>query len=186
MYGNFMAELLIPIFIFFLIYIYHTMKKPNSPTEKPTTKAKTEKTVAATPTEAKSKDISPKIPSNKQKASISKPKSKEKTEQKMTEALTQTNPKKTSPTSKSPGKAKDVASITEASTAEMTMPERVGLTAGDIWHYLDKNGATVVAKLVRELPEEEKVIQRSIGWLAQEGKIVINIIDRVESISLAG
>jgi hypothetical protein len=166
MYGDFMAELLIPIFIFFLIYLYHTMKKTNSPTEKPTTKAKTEKTVAATPTEAQSKEISPtKKPSNKEKTIVQKPNS----------------------TSKPPGKTKDVAPIiTEASTTEMTMSERVGLTAGDIWHYLDKNGATVVAKLVRELPEEEKVIQRSIGWLAQEGKIVINIIDRVESISLAG
>ncbi len=66
-----MPELLIPIFIFFLIYLYHIMKKPKSPTEKPTTKAKTEKTIAAAATEANSKDISPtKQPPNKQKAII--------------------------------------------------------------------------------------------------------------------
>ena len=69
---------------------------------------------------------------------------------------------------------------------EMSMPERVGLTAGEIWHYLDKNGATPVAKLVRELPEQEKIIQSSIGWLAQEGKLTLDTIDRVEIISLMG
>jgi hypothetical protein len=43
-----------------------------------------------------------------------------------------------------------------------------------------------VAKLIRELPEEEKTIQRSIGWLAQEGKITVDIINRVETIGLTG
>ena len=66
----------------------------------------------------------------------------------------------------------------------MSLPERVGLTAGSIWHYLTENGATPVAKLIRELPEDEKTIQRSIGWLAQEDKITLKIIDRAETISL--
>ena len=64
------------------------------------------------------------------------------------------------------------------------MPERVGLTAGSIWHYLTENGATSVAKLVRELPEDEKIIQRSIGWLAQEDKVILDTIDRIETLSL--
>jgi len=46
---------------------------------------------------------------------------------------------------------------------------------------LAENGATSVAKLVRELPEEEKVIHRSIGWLAQEEKITLDTIDRIET-----
>jgi hypothetical protein len=65
-----------------------------------------------------------------------------------------------------------------------SMPELVGMTAGSIWNYLDKNGPTTVAKLVRELPEDEKAIQRSIGWLAQEGKITLKTVDRAETISL--
>lgn len=71
-----------------------------------------------------------------------------------------------------------------AAILEMAMPERVGLTAGNIWHYLTENGVTAVAMLVRELPEEEKIIQRSIGWLAQEGKITLDAVDRVETIAL--
>ena len=66
----------------------------------------------------------------------------------------------------------------------MTIPDRVGSTAGNIWHYLTENGATSVAKMLRELSEEEKIIQRSIGWLAQEGKITLDTSGRVETIAL--
>jgi len=76
------------------------------------------------------------------------------------------------------------ASKPVAAAPEMPMAERVGLTAGSIWHYLAENGATSVAKVVRELTEEEKIIQRSIGWLDQEGKITLNIVDRVETLAL--
>jgi Winged helix-turn-helix domain (DUF2582) len=182
-----MTELLVLVFVFSLIYLYHTMKKPTGPTEKPTTKAKAEKPVAVVATEANTGNISPtKKPLSKQKTITPKPMPMEKTEQPIVEASIQTRPKKPNPAQKSPGKAKDIAPITEASMTGMATPERVGLTAGDIWRYLDKNGATAVAQLARELPEEEKTIQRSIGWLAQEGKITLDTIDRVETISLAG
>jgi len=69
-------------------------------------------------------------------------------------------------------------------TSTLPMPERIGLTAGNIWRYLSANGSSSVAKLVRELEEEEKVIQRSIGWLAQEDKITLTVQDRVETIAL--
>jgi DNA-directed RNA polymerase sigma subunit (sigma70/sigma32) len=49
---------------------------------------------------------------------------------------------------------------------------------------LAENGATPVAKLLRELTEEEKIIQRSIGWLAQEDKITLDAVGRVEIITL--
>jgi predicted DNA-binding transcriptional regulator AlpA len=62
--------------------------------------------------------------------------------------------------------------------------ELVGMSAGSIWSYLDKNGPTTVAKLIRDLPEDEKTVQRSIGWLAQEDKITLEVIDRAETISL--
>lgn len=64
------------------------------------------------------------------------------------------------------------------------MSEIIGNAAGDIWQYLDKNGKTTVAKMTKELKLEEKVIQRAIGWLAQENKITLEIIDRAETISL--
>jgi hypothetical protein len=60
----------------------------------------------------------------------------------------------------------------------------VGSTAGKIWKYLDKNGPTSTAKLIRETKIDEKNIQRGIGWLAQEGKVSIEILNRAETISL--
>lgn len=64
------------------------------------------------------------------------------------------------------------------------MSEKVGNAAGDIWRFLDKNGPISVSKLAKEIPVEEKYLQRAIGWLAQEGKISIDIINRAETISL--
>ncbi len=65
------------------------------------------------------------------------------------------------------------------------VPEQVGLAAGNVYRYLEKNGAISVAKMLRELQEDSKTIQRSIGWLAQEGKITLAVIKRVETISLS-
>jgi Winged helix-turn-helix domain (DUF2582) len=123
----------------------------------------------------------------KSKTTIEKPAPKAKAEQPKAAAVTKAAPKKPSPDKKPPKKAQAVAPKPVAAMPEITMPERVGLTAGSIWHYLAENGATPVAKMVRELlPEEEKIIHRSIGWLAQEGKITLSTIDRVETIALKG
>ncbi len=64
------------------------------------------------------------------------------------------------------------------------MSDIVGNAAGEIWNYLNKNGATSVAKLSRETKIDEKNFQRGIGWLAQEGKVSIEIINRAETLSL--
>jgi len=102
----------------------------------------------------------------------------------VTAAAAEATPKKASPAPKTTKKAETVATKPVAAAPEVPMPERIGLTAGSIWHYLSENGATSVAKLVKELTEEEKIVQRSIGWLAQEGKITVAVVDRVETIVL--
>ena len=108
-----------------------------------------------------------------------------KSEQSVTAVTTKAIPKKPSPAPKIAKKAPvETTKPVVAVVPEMTIPEQVGLAAGSIWHYLAKNGATSVSKLVKELSEEEKIIQRSIGWLAQEGKITIELINRAETISL--
>ena len=83
-----------------------------------------------------------------------------------------------------PKKAPVEATKPVMATPEITMPEQIGLAAGSIWRYLADNGATSVAKLVKELSEEEKIIQRSIGWLAKEGKITLDVVNRVETLAL--
>ena len=121
----------------------------------------------------------------KSKTTPEKPTPKVKAAQPIATAATKIAPKKTSPVKKTTKKApvatpKPVVAV----TPEIPPTERVGLTAGSIWHYLAEHGATPVAKLFRELTEEEKIIQRSIGWLAQEGKITIDIVNRAETIAL--
>jgi hypothetical protein len=120
----------------------------------------------------------------KSKTTTEKPVPKAKVEQPIATVETKEAPKKPSPDQKPVKKAQAVAPKPVAVIPEIPVPERIGLTAGSIWHYLAENGATPVAKLVRELTEEEKIIQRSIGWLAQEGKITLEVVDRVETLAL--
>jgi len=158
------------------------MKKTTTPNEKPVSKSKTEQPSATVASEAKATKASPtpKTPTQP-KAVTAQPVPKAKTEQPV---AAETKSIKPSQPAKSPKKAPVVVSNPVAETADITLPERIGLTAGSIWHYLSENGVSPVAKLVKELPEEEKIIQRSIGWLAQEGKIVFDTIDRTETIGL--
>ncbi len=60
----------------------------------------------------------------------------------------------------------------------------VGVSAGTIWTYLKSNGPISVAKMAKELSEDNKMLQRSIGWLAQENKITLDTVGRVETIGL--
>ena len=107
-----------------------------------------------------------------------------KAEQPVAAVVAKAIPKKPSPAPKIPKKAPVEATKPVVAMPEMAMPEQVGLAAGSIWHYLAENGATSVAKLIKELSEEEKIIQRSIGWLAQEGKIMLDVVNRVETLAL--
>jgi|CXWL01.1.fsa_nt_gi cytoskeletal protein RodZ len=176
-----MPEWLIAIFVLYLIYLYFPMKKLNTSTEKPESKATTDQAIAP---EAKPKKASPaRTAPKKAQAEVSKPQANEKIEQPVTTPVVVAEVKPGS-AAKAPKKAKAVAAKPAVVATEMTAAERAGLTAGSIWHYLADNGTTSVAKLVRALPEDEKNIQRSIGWLAQEGKITLSIIDRVETIAL--
>ena len=82
--------------------------------------------------------------------------------------------------------AKARTKSTKAAALILNLTESVGTAAGSIWRYLNGKGPTAVAQLVKELPEDNKTLQRSIGWLAQEGKITLDTIDRVETIGLRG
>ncbi len=91
---------------------------------------------------------------------------------------------KTSTKPKPVKKAPVVNTEPVVSVPAITMHERIGLTAGAIWHYLAEQGSTSVVKLVNAIPEQEDVIQRSIGWLAAEGKITFAVADYLEVIVL--
>jgi len=103
------------------------------------------------------------------------------------ETTPETPAAKTTQTSAKPKpvkKAPVVSAEPVTSVPAITMHERIGLTAGAIWHYLAEQGGTSVVKLVNAIPEQEDVIQRSIGWLAAEGKITFAVADYLEVIVL--
>jgi hypothetical protein len=66
----------------------------------------------------------------------------------------------------------------------MSITSEIGEAAGKIWRYLDKNGATSVAKLSTETELNKNDVQRAIGWLTKEGKLNIEVKGRIETLSL--
>jgi predicted HTH transcriptional regulator len=65
------------------------------------------------------------------------------------------------------------------------MSDVIGAAAGKIWSYLSENGPASVTKITKETEIDSKDVQRAIGWLAKEDKLVIEIVKgRNEIISL--
>lgn len=180
-----MPELLIPLFILYLIFMATIMKKSTTP---PNTKSATESVAAKeeSASEAQVKEPVTKAKSAKaSKPATPKPAAKAKAVKPAAVATTETEKAPPSQPAKTAKKTAAKATVEAAGTPDLTLAQRIGLTAGSIWHYLSQNGPTSVAKMVKELPEEEKVIQRSIGWLAQEGKITLETADKVETVALS-
>jgi hypothetical protein len=60
-----------------------------------------------------------------------------------------------------------------ATATEISCVEQIGETAGQIWTVLDQEGPQPIAKLVKQVDAPKDVVMQGIGWLAREGKIVI-------------
>lgn len=55
------------------------------------------------------------------------------------------------------------------------MITEIGITAGDIWHYLDKQGKAVgFSQLCSGIDKPNDLVLMSLGWLAREGHIILN------------
>jgi Winged helix-turn-helix domain (DUF2582) len=157
------------------------MKKPKIISEKPAAETKTEKP-AAVKAVSKKKPTSP-ATVTKTETVLPTPKTE------VSEAKAANPPKATATKSVSEAPAPDavkteVVKKPTAAIAALDVVERIGLTAGSIWNYLTENGATSVAKLIAAIDEEEKIVQRSIGWLAKEGKVSLSVVERIETITL--
>ncbi|MCM8779060.1 MAG: winged helix-turn-helix domain-containing protein [Candidatus Omnitrophica bacterium] len=53
------------------------------------------------------------------------------------------------------------------------MITEIGITAGDIWHYLDEHGQTTLSALVSGIEKPRDLILMSLGWLAREGHVIL-------------
>ncbi len=47
------------------------------------------------------------------------------------------------------------------------MITEIGITAGDIWHYLDEKRQATLDDLIRSLKQKRELILMSLGWPAR-------------------
>jgi hypothetical protein len=57
------------------------------------------------------------------------------------------------------------------------MITKIGIVAGDIWHFLDQKGEVTLLDLVRGIDKPRDLILMSLGWLAREGHVILQQID---------
>lgn len=64
------------------------------------------------------------------------------------------------------------------------MSEVIGEAAGKVWTFLNENGPSSPSKIEKETGVSKNDLQRAIGWLAKEDKLLIETNGRAETISL--
>ncbi len=64
------------------------------------------------------------------------------------------------------------------------MLDLIGEAAGKVWQYLNENGPSSVTKITTETGLNKTDIQRAIGWLSKEDKLVMELKGRTETLSL--
>ena len=53
------------------------------------------------------------------------------------------------------------------------MITEIGITAGDIWHYLDQHGKSSLSQVARGIDTDRDRVLMSTGWLAREGHVIV-------------
>ena len=54
------------------------------------------------------------------------------------------------------------------------MMETIGLSAGQIWEYLNNNGEASLTQMKKDLDLKGNFAELGLGWLAREGKVEIS------------
>ena len=57
--------------------------------------------------------------------------------------------------------------------SNLTLEEKIGFSAGEIYNYLHTNGATSFAKMKKELDLKGNFADLGLGWLARKNKVDI-------------
>lgn len=64
------------------------------------------------------------------------------------------------------------------------MITEIGIVAGDIWHFLDREGEAILSQLVEGIDKPRDNILMSLGWLAREGHVIVQQIDNDYKVTL--
>ncbi len=71
-----------------------------------------------------------------------------------------------------------------AGASSVSCIAQIGETAGQIWKILHDRGPLTIAKLVKEIEAPRDVAMQGLGWLAREGKVIIEEEARTRVVSL--
>ncbi|MCM8800259.1 MAG: winged helix-turn-helix domain-containing protein [Candidatus Omnitrophica bacterium] len=64
------------------------------------------------------------------------------------------------------------------------MITEIGITAGEIWHFLDQHGEVKLSDLLRGIDKPRDTILMSLGWLAREGHVILVEVESDYKVSL--
>ncbi len=64
------------------------------------------------------------------------------------------------------------------------MIERIGINAGKVWTVLDETGRQNVKDVKKATKLTDKDLYAALGWLAREGKVAMEEVDKERYISL--
>ncbi|MBU0709914.1 MAG: winged helix-turn-helix domain-containing protein [Candidatus Omnitrophica bacterium] len=64
------------------------------------------------------------------------------------------------------------------------MITKIGIIAGDIWHYLEGHGEASLSDLIKGIDKSRDNVLMSLGWLAREGHVILQESDGEYKISL--
>mgnify|MGYP001275458130 CR=1 FL=1 len=53
------------------------------------------------------------------------------------------------------------------------MITEIGIVAGEIWQYLEKNKESTLSKIAKAIKRERDLVLLSLGWLGREGHVYI-------------
>ena len=53
------------------------------------------------------------------------------------------------------------------------MITEIGITAGEVWHFLDTRGKSGLSELLKKVDKPKDIVLMSLGWLAREGHVVV-------------
>ncbi|MBU3759682.1 MAG: hypothetical protein FGM27_07115 [Candidatus Omnitrophica bacterium] len=62
----------------------------------------------------------------------------------------------------------------------------IGITAGEIWHYLDDHGSATLEQLAKKTGKSRELLLMSLGWLAREGHIMLDSAEAGYKAALSG
>lgn len=64
------------------------------------------------------------------------------------------------------------------------MITEIGIVAGEIWHFLDRQGEVTLSQLIAGLDRPREWVLMSLGWLAREGHVLVLAKDAEYTVSL--